>query len=70
MLKLKRKLEFKGHVYFQAIRPEVILHALNWLRMNNSLYHDVGVDLANIDSSLTTFQPNESISEGHSGFIT
>lgn len=28
MVKLKRKLEFKGHVYFQAVRPELILEAL------------------------------------------
>ena len=69
MLKLKRKLEFKGHVYFQAVRAEAILHALNWLRINNSLYHDVGVDLANIESILTTFQQNESISEGHNGLL-
>ena len=25
MLKLKRKLQFRGHVYFQAVRPEVVL---------------------------------------------
>lgn len=69
MLILKRKLEFKGHVYFQAVCPEAILHALNWLRINNSLYHDVGVNLANIESILTTFQQNESISEGHTGLL-
>lgn len=69
MLKLKRKLEFKGHVYFQAVRPEAILHGLNWLRINNSFYHNVGVDLANIDSILTTFQQNESISEGHTDLL-
>ena len=28
MLKLKRKFEFKGHVYFQVVRPELILEAL------------------------------------------
>ena len=28
MLKLKRKLQFRGHVYFQAVRPEIVLHAL------------------------------------------
>ena len=29
MLKLKCKLEFRGHVYFQAVRPQFILDALN-----------------------------------------
>ena len=24
LLKLKRKLEFRGHVYFQAVRPQVV----------------------------------------------
>ena len=24
LLKLKRKLEFRGHVYFQAVRPRVV----------------------------------------------
>ena len=32
MLKLKRKLEFKGYVYFEAVRPELILEALMWLK--------------------------------------
>ena len=29
MLKLKRKLESRGHVYFQAVHPQFILDALN-----------------------------------------
>ena len=29
LLKLKRKLEFRGHVYFQAVRPQLLLNALN-----------------------------------------
>ena len=32
MLKLKCKLESKGHVYFQAVRPQVIENALHWLK--------------------------------------
>ena len=28
MVKLKRKLEFKGHCYFQAVRPTQVLSAL------------------------------------------
>ena len=30
LLKLKRKLKFKGHVYFEAVRPEFIISALKW----------------------------------------
>jgi hypothetical protein len=61
MLKLKRKLEFRGHVYFQAVRPQLILHALNWLRMNNPLYSNIIVDIDNIDTSLTALQQNENV---------
>ena len=38
LLKLKRKLEFGGHVYFQAVRPQLLLDALHWLKNNNLLY--------------------------------
>ena len=63
MLKLKRKIKFRGHVYFQAVRPEVIVHVLNWLRNNNPLYSNVEINLSNIDNSLTTMHQNENISE-------
>ena len=51
-LKLKRKLQFRGHVYFQAVRPEVVLHALQWLQRNNELYQNVSINLQNIDREL------------------
>ena len=35
LLKLKRKLQFRGHVYYQAVRPEIVLNALNWLKEKN-----------------------------------
>ena len=31
LLKLKRKLQFRGHVYFQPVRPEFMMTALHWL---------------------------------------
>ena len=37
MLNLNRKLQFRGHAYFQAVRPEVVLHAVQWLQRNNEL---------------------------------
>ena len=54
MLKLKRKLQFRGHVYFQAVRPEVVLHALQWLQGNNELYQNVAINLRNIDHELSS----------------
>ena len=58
MLKLKRKLQFRGHVYFQAVRPELVRQALNWLRINNPLYSDIVIDIDNIDTSLTELEQN------------
>ena len=59
MLKLKRKLQFRGHVYFQAVRPEVVLHALQWLKRNNELYENVGINLDNIDRELSSLGNHE-----------
>ena len=48
MLKLKRKLQFRGHVYFQAVRPELMQQVLNWLKLQNPMYKDILVDIKNI----------------------
>ena len=58
-LKLKRKMEFRGHVYFQAVRPELILNALMWLKMNNPLHDNICIDIDNIDNHLKTLQQND-----------
>ena len=56
MLKLKRKLSFRGHVYFKAVRPDIILNALNWLRDNNPFYSSITINIKNIDINLTQQQ--------------
>ena len=43
-LKLKRKLAYKSHYMYDSIRPEPMLTALNWLKMNNKLYDDIDVN--------------------------
>ena len=63
MLKLKRKLEFKGHVYFQAVRPQFILQALEWLKINNPLYNNIKIDIDNISSNLTSLEQSDSHSD-------
>lgn len=74
MLKLKRKLQFRGHVYFQAVRPQMILFALKWLKMNNTLYSDIDIDMNNIQSNLMSLQHdcfnenNEVVSNGNHVF--
>ena len=68
MLKLKRRLQFRGHVYFQAVRPEVVLHALQWLKRNNELYENVAINLQNIDRDLSSLCNHEE--ETESGIAT
>ena len=63
MLKLKRKLQFRGHVYFQAVRPEVVLHALQWLQRNNELYENVAINIENIDDKLSNLCDQEQETE-------
>ena len=54
VIKLKRKLNFRGvHVYFEAVRPEFIMSALNWLKVSNPLYKDIQIDCSNISEELT-----------------
>ena len=54
LLKLKRKLQFRGHVYFRAVRPRIVIEALNWLVANNPLYKNIQINFGNIWSDLTT----------------
>ena len=63
LLKLKRKLQFKGHVYFQAVRPNLILNALHWLQANNPLYENTVIDLKNIDHRLTSIGDDQNENE-------
>ena len=63
VLKLKRKLQFRGHVYFQAVRPEVVLHALQWLQRNNELYENVAINIENIDDELSNLCDHEQETE-------
>ena len=56
LLKLKCKLQFRGHVYYQAVRPEIVLNALNWLKANNELYKTITIDIDRIDRNLTTLE--------------
>ena len=48
VVKLKRKLSYRGHVYFEAVRPESVHMALKYLKENNPLYGDICIDVNNI----------------------
>ena len=47
------EIQFRGHVYFQAVRPQFVISALNWLVANNPLYRNIEIQCDNISSDLT-----------------
>ena len=65
IIKLKRKLQSGGQVYFEASRPELIQQVLNWLKVHNPFYKDVLIDINNIDSNLTTLQNDADDNDTH-----
>ena len=52
MIKLKRKLVYRGHVYFEAVSPDAVRSALEYLKMNNPLYYDILIDIGQIPENL------------------
>ena len=52
IVKLKRKLSFRGHVYFEAVCPESINQALLYLKKYNPLYQDTTINMNNIPDNL------------------
>ena len=59
MVKLKRKLNFLGHVYFQAVSLESIYVALSFLKENNAFYSNINIDMASLPISLTNLSDEE-----------
>ena len=53
VVKFKRKLSYRGHVYFEAVRPESVQMALKYLEENNPLYCDIHTNVNNIPNELT-----------------
>ena len=43
-VKLKRRLQYKGHQMCQDINPTKVRNALTWLKANNPLFEDIEVD--------------------------
>uniref|UniRef100_A0A7M5V9S6 ATP-dependent DNA helicase n=2 Tax=Clytia hemisphaerica TaxID=252671 RepID=A0A7M5V9S6_9CNID len=40
---------YRGHVVFEPIRPDFIQRILSYLKENNPLYHDIQIDINNIN---------------------
>jgi hypothetical protein len=51
-VKLKRKLEYKGHHMCQDISPSKIREALTWLKEHNPEYEDIDINFDNFDGML------------------
>ena len=52
LVKLKRKLSFKRHVYFEPVRPQTVRAALEFLQKVNPPYYDVLISDTNINPDL------------------
>ena len=58
VVKLERKLNYCGDVYFEVVHPEIIYQALMYLKQSNSLYHDIDLALNNIPRNLLLLTDN------------
>ena len=52
--KLKRKVEYRSHVFLEPVRSVFVERFLNFLKSNNSLYSDIEISLNNDRSDLST----------------
>ena len=52
IVKLKRKLEYRGHVYFEFLRSNFIMRSMQYLKLNNSLYHGIEINFNNVPNFL------------------
>ena len=61
IVKLKRKLQYRSHVYFESLRPNFIMRLLQHLKLNNSLYHDIEINLDNVPNLLINEKSQDSL---------
>ena len=61
IVKLKRKLQYRGHVYFESVRPNFIMRLMQYLKLNNSLYHDIEINLGNVPNFLINGKRQDSL---------
>ena len=51
-VKLKRKLQYRDHVYFRSVTPNFNLRLLQYLKLINLFYHDFAINLDNLPNFL------------------
>ena len=52
IVKLNCKLEYKVHVVFETVMPDVVIQSLEFLRSHNDLYLDIEINPANIPADI------------------
>ena len=63
LVRLKRKIEFKGHVYFESVRPDFIMEALQHLKLTNPFYSHILINIDNINKELLCLSDLDSVVE-------
>ena len=61
IVKLKRKLQHRDHVYFESVRSNFIMRLLQHLKLNNSLYHDIEINLDNVPNFIINEKSQNSL---------
>ena len=56
MMKLKRKLKYHGHQYYESVHPAIVYDAFDNLTNNNTLYSNIDIVMTNIDNELDSFE--------------
>ena len=59
VVKLKREVEYRRNVLFEADRPKIIKKFLNYLKANNNLYRDIETDMENLLIRYSNLQNGE-----------
>ena len=63
VIKLKRDLKYRGHVYFEPVRPNAIYGALHYLKTHNKFYEDIAIQEGLTSNEILNFsdiQPDDS----------
>ena len=66
MVKLKRKLSFRGHFCFSPFSPESVYLAPCYLKVKNPYYKDITIDMGTLPSDLTEIDcpgPSDTLEE-------
>ena len=59
IIKLKRKIEYRDHVYFEPVRPDIILRLLHFLKASNDFYNGVTIVPTNTSTTVVDSLENK-----------